>query len=102
VGGVPLVDLALDRVRTVTDDIAVNARYGVEAIADHVGDRAFVSDERRYPEELGTAGAIGALREWLDGRAAVVVNGDTWTDVDLAPLVDVGLGNFLQRARPHQ
>lgn len=88
VGGVPLLDLALARVRILTSDIAVNARYDVEAITEHVGDRAHVSDERCYPEELGTAGAIGALREWLDGRPAVVVNGDTWTDVDLAPLLD--------------
>lgn len=88
VDGVPLVDLALGRVAAVVGDVAVNARYGVEAIAEHVGGRAHVSDERAYPEELGTAGAVAALREWLDGRAVLVVNGDTWTDVDLAPLLD--------------
>ena len=88
VHGVPLVDLALDRVLEITPDVAVNARYGVERIVEHIGARAFVSDERAYPEELGTAGAIGALREWVDGRPLLVVNGDTWTDVPLAPLVE--------------
>jgi len=88
VGGAQLVDLALARVTAIAADVAVNARYGVEQIVEHVAARAHVSDERGYPEELGTAGAIGALREWLDGRAALVVNGDTWTDVDMAPLLD--------------
>jgi CTP:molybdopterin cytidylyltransferase MocA len=88
VGGISLLDHAMARVSRLVRDVAVNARYGVEQIADAVGARAHVSDERSYPEELGTAGAIAALREWLDGRAALVVNGDTWTDVDLRPLLD--------------
>ena len=88
VNGVPLLDLALDRVLAITPAVAVNARYGVERIAERVGDRAFVSDERGHPEELGTAGAIGSLRVWLDGRPLLVVNGDTWTDVPLEPLLD--------------
>lgn len=88
VDGVALLDLALDRARALTPDVAVNARYHVDAIEAHVGSRAHVSDERSYPEELGTAGAIGALRAWLDDRSVLVVNGDTWTDVDLAPLLD--------------
>lgn len=88
VNGVSLLDLAIDRVREITPDVAVNARYGVELIAGHVDGEVHVSDERSYPEELGTGGAIGALRDWLDGRAAVVVNGDTWTTIDLQPLLD--------------
>ncbi|MEA3055989.1 MAG: N-acetyl-alpha-D-muramate 1-phosphate uridylyltransferase [Actinomycetota bacterium] len=88
VDGVALLDHALARVAPLVSEVAVNARYGVEQIVEHVAGRAHVSDERSFPEELGTAGAIGALREWLDGRAALVVNGDTWTDVDVAPLVD--------------
>ena len=88
VGGVPLVDLALARVAPFAVDVAVNVWHDADAIARHVEGRAHVSDERRYPEALGTAGALGALRGWLDGRAALVVNGDTWTDVDLAPLLD--------------
>ena len=88
VAGVPLLELSLRRVAPLVRDVAVNARYGVDDIVECVAGRAHVSDERAYPEELGTAGAIGALRDWLDGRGALVVNGDTWTDVDLAPLVD--------------
>ena len=29
-------------------------------------------------EALGTAGALGHLRGWIDGRAALVVNADAW------------------------
>lgn len=36
---------------------------------------------------LGTAGAIGRLRPWLDGRGMLVVNADAWTDAPLDPLV---------------
>lgn len=88
VGGVALLDRNLERVAALVPEVAVNARYGVDMIVEHVAGRAHVSDERSYPEELGTAGAIAALRPWLDGRAALVVNGDTWSDVDIAPLLD--------------
>lgn len=37
---------------------------------------------------LGTAGAIGRLVPWLDGRGVLVLNGDTFTTLDLGPLVE--------------
>lgn len=88
VGGTSLLDAAITRCAAIVREVAVNARYGVDAIVAAVGDRAHVSDERGYPEELGTGGAVAALAPWLDGRAVLVVNGDTWTTVDLAPLLD--------------
>lgn len=45
----------------------------------------WVSWERERP--LGTAGALGGLRDWLDGRGALVLNGDAWTDAPLEALV---------------
>jgi NDP-sugar pyrophosphorylase family protein len=39
-------------------------------------------------EALGTAGAVVHLRGWLDGRPALVVNGDTWSTIELGPLVE--------------
>lgn len=82
VGNVPLVDLALDRVRTAAADIAVNVHHDREAITAHVAGRAHVSVEDR--EALGTAGALGHLRPWIAGRAVVVVNADTWCPGSLA------------------
>jgi mannose-1-phosphate guanylyltransferase/MurNAc alpha-1-phosphate uridylyltransferase len=39
-------------------------------------------------EALGTAGGVANLRGWIDGRAVVVVNGDTWCPGGLEALVD--------------
>lgn len=85
----PLLDRALRHVRTVTSDVAVNAHSLADQIVDHLsGDSAIhVSVEER--EALGTAGALGNLREWIDGRAVLVHNADGWHDADVAArLVD--------------
>jgi mannose-1-phosphate guanylyltransferase/MurNAc alpha-1-phosphate uridylyltransferase len=88
VAGVALLDLNLARMAEVTGSVAVNAHHHLGQVADHLAaghPGAHLSEERDRP--LGTAGAIGRLRAWLDGRAVVVVNGDAWTDVSLAPLL---------------
>jgi MurNAc alpha-1-phosphate uridylyltransferase len=76
VGDTTFLDLALDRVRPHVPGgaISVNAHHLAEQIAAHVGDRVHLSVEA--PEALGTAGAIGALRGWLDGRDVLIANGD--------------------------
>lgn len=85
--GVPLVDHAL---ATVTDalgpaaGVAVNVCAGRVQMEAHLGGRVHLSVE---PTALGTAGAVGNLRRWLDGRAVLVVNGDTWCPADLGPFV---------------
>ena len=81
-----LVDTAIDRVRAVTADVAVNVHHGRQALVDHLGDRVHLSIEE--PEALGTAGAVGHLRAWLDGRPAVIVNADGWCRGGLDRLVD--------------
>lgn len=87
VGGAALVDLAIDRVRSVTGAVAVNLHHDREAIAAHLDGRVHLSVED--DEALGTAGALGHLRPWVDGRAVVVVNADTWCgDLPLDVLVD--------------
>jgi NDP-sugar pyrophosphorylase family protein len=90
VGGVPLLDLALARLApaagTGPGDLAVNAHHLADQVVAHVGDAAHVSVER--PEALGTAGALGALRDWVDGRAVLLTNADAYLDGDLAALGD--------------
>lgn len=90
VGTVPLADLNLERVAGVVGrgpaHVAINAHHHAEQLAVHVDGRAHVSVEA--PEALGTAGAVAHLRPWLDGRAALVVNADTWTSISLEPLLD--------------
>jgi MurNAc alpha-1-phosphate uridylyltransferase len=83
-----LLDLAVERVGSVTGDVAVNVHHGAEAILAHLDGaagaaaRLHVSFERDVA--LGTAGALAALRGWLDGRSVVVVNADTWAPGSLA------------------
>lgn len=89
VANVPLVDLAIDHVRTITDDVAVNVHHHRDRMAAHLASRdVHVSVEE--PEPLGTAGALGRLRDWIDGRPTVVHNSDAWHVADLVPLLADG------------
>lgn len=86
VGGVALVDLAIARVAPLVGDLAVNVHHGRDQLEAHLGDRVHVSIEAE--RALGTAGAVGALREWVRGRGIVVVNADAWCPGPLHALVD--------------
>ncbi len=93
VGDRALLDWALERLGTVTGQLAVNVHHGREQIEEHLslltGDGSppvHISVEA--DRALGTAGAIGALRSWLDGRDALVVNADTWHRADLRKFVE--------------
>jgi NDP-sugar pyrophosphorylase family protein len=91
VGATTLLDAALDRVGQVVDvtpaTVAVNAHWLFDQIVAHVAGRVHVSVEE--PDALGTAGAVGALRDWLDGRDVLITNGDVWYDgaVDVTAFV---------------
>ena len=64
--------------------VAVNAHWHADQIAEHVGDRAYLSIENR--RTLGTAGAIAHLRDWLDGRDVLITNADAWGPTSLRAL----------------
>jgi N-acetyl-alpha-D-muramate 1-phosphate uridylyltransferase len=89
VGDRPLVDHAVDRVaRHVPGNgsIAVNVHHRRDLLEAHLAPLGVhVSVEE--PEALGTAGALGQLREWLDGRDVLVTNADAWLPADLDALV---------------
>ena len=77
VANVALLDHALRRVSGLgLTDIAVNASYLASQVVDHVGDRAHVSVEPDGP--LGTAGGVGNLKGWIDGRGVLVGNADAY------------------------
>jgi CTP:molybdopterin cytidylyltransferase MocA len=86
VGGVPLVDLARARLAPVAGSVAVNVHHGRDLLVPHLEGRVHLSVEE--PEALGTAGALGRLRPWIDGRPCLVVNADTWTPGGVEALVD--------------
>jgi len=85
IGGRTLLDAALDRVSQVVAlgeaDVAVNAHWLADQIVTAVGGRAHVSVEE--PVALGTAGAVGQLRDWLAGRDVLITNADAWYDGDV-------------------
>jgi MurNAc alpha-1-phosphate uridylyltransferase len=85
VANVTLVDRAIESVRPVASDVAVNVHHHRTQMEDHLAGRVHLSIEDEVA--LGTAGGVGNLRDWLDGRDALVVNGDAWSDVDLEALV---------------
>jgi len=93
VGNVPLLDRTLARLAAAgfsgKGDVAVNGHHHAGMIAAHVGERAHLSIEDGKP--LGSAGALGHLRGWIDGRAVLVVNADAYVSAppgDLLRLFD--------------
>lgn len=93
VGDRTLLDWALGSLEPVVDEVAVNVHHGREQIEAHLTARRSAGRRPVHvsvePDEaLGTAGAVGHLRGWLDGRHVVVANGDTWHRADLARLLE--------------
>lgn len=95
----PLLDWALDRVRPYADEVAVNLHHHAEQMLAALSGRGLhVSHER--DEALGTAGALGRLRGWLDGRAVLLTNADAWYPEDgVAALDDLVSGWDGERPR---
>ena len=90
VRGKPLVDYAIERLRPYVDAIAVNAHWLHEQLDAHLRDRD-VHVEVEQPEALGTGGALGNLRGWIDGRDVLVTNADAWYAEPPPPLPHRGI-----------
>jgi NDP-sugar pyrophosphorylase family protein len=86
VANVPLVDLAIGRLKGLVGGVAVNVHHGRAAMEAHLAGRVHLSIEADEP--LGTAGGVARLKPWLDGRAALVVNADAWCPGRLDELLD--------------
>lgn len=84
VDGRALVDHALDRIAPWVEATAVNLHHGRRSLDAHLS--AWVHRSVEAPVALGTAGALGALRGWLDGRPVLVTNADAW----FPPGLDLG------------
>jgi MurNAc alpha-1-phosphate uridylyltransferase len=85
-----LVDGALDRARAVVPagSVAVNVHHHRGRMEEHLAGQPDGHVSVEPGEARGTAGALGLLRDWLDGRAVVVINGDSWFAGTLAPLIE--------------
>jgi N-acetyl-alpha-D-muramate 1-phosphate uridylyltransferase len=85
VGNVPLVDWAIGRVAPHVASVAVNVHESAPTLLAHLEGRVHTSVENG--PRLGTAGALGRLRWWIDGRHVLVHNADAFLDSDLAELL---------------
>src|SRR5256885_11177075 len=90
VNNVPLIDMALERVRSVSEHVAVNVHYRRQQLERHLAGRG-VHLSAEEPEALGTAGAIGNLRDWIDGRPLGGTKVEALTTAHVAPTAG-GLG----------
>lgn len=74
----PLLERALRHASGYTDRVAVNVHHLGDQIIDFLdGCRVLVSPEGVL---LGTAGAVGQLREWIGERDLLIINSDTWLE----------------------
>jgi hypothetical protein len=84
VGNVALLDRGLAALAALglagPDDVAVNAWYRADQVADHLAAHPTGATVRveRTPEPLGSAGGLAALRDWVDGRDVLVANADAY------------------------
>jgi NDP-sugar pyrophosphorylase family protein len=83
VANVPLVDLAIAHVEEDAAAVAVNVHFHREQMEQHFAGREDVHLSIEHGEALGTAGALGQLRDWIDGRPTLLHNADAWHDADL-------------------
>jgi CTP:molybdopterin cytidylyltransferase MocA len=90
VGDRTLLDLALDRVAPHVAGTAVNAHHHADQLVAALAGRG-VHVSLEQPAALGTAGALGALRDWVDGRAVLVTNADAYY-ADCDPVGDLVAG----------
>jgi len=105
VNNVPLIELALRSVRPHVAEVAVNVHYLADAMLAHLATLAdmpvHVSDER--DRILASAGALGKLTDWIDGRAVLVRNVDAYLTADPDELLagwDGKRPRLLARERP--
>ena len=72
-------------------DVVLNVHHLPETIAAAVGDGSDLGVRARYsweqPNVLGSAGGVRQALDIIGHETFLVVNGDTLTDLDLAPLV---------------
>lgn len=77
VGDRPLLDWALARIGPCVARTAVNVHHHADLMLAALADRD-VHVSLETPDALGTAGALGQLREWIDGAPVLVTNADAW------------------------
>ena len=83
----PYLDHLLDRLESMgAERIVLCLGHRAEAVIRHVGDRRGIVTVVE-PRPLGTGGGLAFAQDHLNSDPVLVMNGDTWIDVDLEPFV---------------
>ncbi|WP_295717936.1 N-acetylmuramate alpha-1-phosphate uridylyltransferase MurU [uncultured Halovibrio sp.] len=101
VGGRPMIQWHIEAlVRAGVPDIVINTAWLGERIEAELGDGAHLGARIEYSREGEPLETLGGLRRALPmltetGNEFLVINGDVWTDFDMAALATTPLGEDL-------
>lgn len=99
VGGKALIVWHIEKLREIgVTDIVINSAWLADKLICALGDGAQFGVSIRWTREdqgLETAGGIINALPLLGTEPFILVNGDVWTTMDFAPLLDVQLGDDL-------
>jgi len=85
----PFVLHALDLLSTAgIREIAVNLHHLPDTVREALGDRARGIRFSQEAEILGTAGGLGALRDFFRGSTTVIINAKIYFEQDLRPVLE--------------
>ena len=99
VGGKPLIVWHIEKLQKMgVQEIVINTAWLGEKLADALGDGSQFGVKILWSHEgegLETAGGIINALPLLGNEPFILVNGDVWTTMDFAPLLNVQLQNDL-------
>lgn len=99
VGGKPLIVWHIEKLRDIgVTDIVINSAWLADKLIATLGDGSqygVTIHWTREEEGLETAGGIINALPLLGTEPFILVNGDVWTTMDFAPLLNVELGGNL-------
>ena len=103
--GQPLLAAALGHLRCRCSTLVVNLHHHPRQVLAAVGKVLGPGESCAYswePELLGGAGGVAAARRFFEPGPVLVANADTWTTLDLAPLLAASRPDTVTLAlRPH-
>ena len=95
VGGKPLVVWHLERLAALgMREVVINVAHLADRIIDHLGDGSTWNLRIAYsrePEPLETAGGLAYARALLGDEPFLLLNGDVYCEIELAPLQELAL-----------
>lgn len=95
VGGKPLIVWHIEKLRDVgVTEIVINSAWLADKLIDTLGDGSQYGVTIRWTREaegLETAGGIINALKLLGEEPFILVNGDVWTTMDFAPLLQLNL-----------